>query len=143
MRLFLMISFLLTFFQSSAQVWAGEWKGYYTFGKGDFLVPEGKISISIFIDSSNKVHSDTKYKNEYKRDTTVSRRMSFEKIGLNTIKLVELSESASNKDESLQTMILNLTRQKPPVLAGKWESHFGVATYKGAINLIKQVGTKK
>lgn len=134
---------MLTFFQSSAQELTGEWKGYYAFDKGDFLVPEGRTLISIFIDSANKVHSYTKYKNEFKRDTTVIRKMTFEKIGVNTIKLVELSDSLNNKDESLQTMILNLKRQKPPLLTGKWESHYGAATYKGAIHLIKQVKTKK
>lgn len=143
MRLFLFIAFSLIFLSSSAQELTGEWKGYYTFNKGDFQVPEGKISISIFIDSANKVHSYTKYKNEFKRDTTVIRKMTFEKIGLNTIKLVELSDSPSSSDEILQTMILNLKKQKPLMLIGKWESHYGVAIYKGSINLIKQIKVKK
>src|ERR1051325_7310535 len=108
MRLILFIILFLIFFQSSAQELTGEWKGYYTFNKGDFIVPEGKIFISIIIDSANNVHSYTKYKNEFKRDTTVIRRMTFEKIGKNIIKLVELSDSLSSNDEILQTMILNL-----------------------------------
>lgn len=130
---------MLTFFQSSAQELAGEWKGYYTYDKGDFLVPEGKTLISIFIDSTNKVHSYTKYKNEFKRDTVVIRRMSFDKIGLYSIKLVELSDSIPNNNESLQTMVLNLKLQNPPMLTGKWNTHFGVAQYKGSIKLTKQI----
>lgn len=132
---------MLTFFQLPAQELTGEWKGFYTFDKGDFFVPNGKILISIIIDSSNRVHSYTKYKNEFKRDTTVIRRMTFEKMRLNTIKLIELGDSLHNnfnKDESLQTMILNLKRQKPLTLTGKWESHFGVGKYTGSINLTKQ-----
>lgn len=144
MRVLLIISLLCTFLQTSAQGVEGEWKGYYTFDKGEFFVPNGKTLISIVIDSAGKVNSYTKSKNEFQKDTVVVRRMTFEKIGLNTIKLVELADdSLTYIDESMQTMILTLKRQNPPILSGKWESHIGVATYKGSVVLVRRARAKR
>lgn len=139
MRLFLFILVLFSFNRLPAQQFAGEWSGYFQYEYGDFFVPKDKKTfITIKIDSSNNVHSYTKFKNESGRDTVVICRMFFEQQGKNIIKLKEVDESSPGKDEGLQTMTLTLKQQKPPLLSGKWETHFGVAKYTGTIKLTKQ-----
>jgi hypothetical protein len=143
MRLILIIPFLLIVFYASSQKLTGEWKGYYTYNKGDFLVPEGKTIISIIIDSAINVRSYTKYKNDFNRDTLVSKKMSMEKIGINKFKLAELGDSSTKNDVALQTMILNFKQQKPPILSGKWEACMWEGTYAGNIILVRQERKKK
>lgn len=137
MRLLFTSFLFLTIFQLKAQIFAGEWKGYYTHDKGDFFVPSENPIIYIIIDSSNKAKSYTTFKIKSREDTIIVRMMSFEKTDNNSIKLVELKDSLPNgSNEGLQTMFLTLKRQKSLTLVGRWETP-SYPGYKGKVILSK------
>lgn len=141
MRLLFTSLLFLAIFQLNAQIFAGEWKGYYTYDKGDFFVPSENTMISIIIDSTNKAKSYTTFKIKSRKDTIIVRTMSFEKVNNNSIKLVELKDSLSNdSNEGLQTMFLTLKREKALTLVGRWETP-SYPGYKGEVILSKKPKT--
>lgn len=141
MRPIFILAFLFISFCCSAQHFTGEWKGYYTYDKKDFQVPEGKILITISIDSTGLVNSYTTFKNQLKKDTVINRKMSFEKINTDLIRLAELPDSLGLGDD-LKTMVLACKQEKPLILSGKWERDTGINIFTGSIYLAKQPGIK-
>ncbi|RZM13734.1 MAG: hypothetical protein EOO88_44510 [Pedobacter sp.] len=123
------------FSQSFSQNIIGEWKGSYSFDKGDFYVPQGKTQISIIIDSGNIAHSYTYFKTEFKRDTVIEKELKFEMLGKNRYKFSEIGDTLMQIDE-LQTFLLTWKPEAPSVLSGKWVS--GLDWSHGPVRLVRQ-----
>ena len=137
-RLLIFVIIIINCFNLSAQDYVGEWKGYFTYNKGDFYVPNDKVSISLVIYNSNSGNSYTKSKDQYGLDTTYTQKIKVEQIGKDSLKISEVNEVNVNDTESMQIMYLRIIRKSTFKMTGRWESTYGVAKFSGEMNLTKQ-----